>query len=584
MKKYIFLLCLPLIGMTLHAQIGRELPRTRTLSYNSEKAALTGGLMPSLYLQPLEEWKQTTDSKGNIVFSTTYKMPFQWIDRQQFLHIGGAAGSYSVSINGQTLGSNRSGRTAAEFDITSATVEGLNTAEITIYTNPTEKILSGRANAPDRITGDTYVVSQPRIRIRDFVANVNLEGENTTVELGVIVKTHLLNAKNVRVHYSLIAPDGTPGPYGHRNAEVEMRNEDTVRFFITVPDARPWSHEAPNLYTLILKLQHEGRYTEYVAYKIGLRTADVMDGKFRVNGFEIPLFVKEYAPAGDRQTVETDLRKLKNDGINTIKIVGYPQPEYFYELCDMIGLYVCNQADINTRAGGNSRKVGGNPSNDPQWEAEYIDRAITMYYASQNHPSVVMFSLAADNSANGYNLYESYLALKSVEKLRPVIYTGAGGEWNTDAVTNNVKGAAVASRFVFDKSLHGDATRRNFIDISGVDGSRGKFSVTNNYASLPLSPAEIIWEVKQGNRTVSNGALKTDIAPGVTVPVNISYGRAKAGRPLSVKFTVYRKMEPSDAVSNAPVSVSKKKKKNDTSDLVKIAEKSFDGHFIRLAQ
>lgn len=588
MKKYILFFPLIFIGfpLRLHAQTvetARELPRTRTLSYSSEKAALEGGIVSSIYLQPLEEWKQTTDRDGNTVFSTTYKMPFQWIDRQQFLHIGAATGSYSVSINGKPLGYNQSGRTAAEFDITAATAEGLNTAEITVFTDPAEKVLSGRAKSAGRIAGDTYIISQPRIRIRDFVAAANLEGENTTLELGVIVKTHLLNTKNVRIHYALLAPDGTPGPYGHRDAAIDMRKEDTVRFFVTVPDARPWSHESPDLYTMILRLQHEGRYTEYIAYKIGLRTADIRDGKFRVNGYEIPLLIAEYAAAGDRQTVENDLRKLKNDGINTIKIVGYAQPEYVYDLCDRLGLYVCNQADIDTRAGGNSRKVGGNPSNDPQWEASYIDRAMTMYHTSQNHPSVVIFSLA-DNSANGYNLYESYLALKAVEKLRPVIYTGAGGEWNTDAVNGGVTGAALASRFVFDKALSGEATRRNFIDISGVDGSRGEFSVTNNYASLPLNPAEIFWEVRQNNRVVSEGTLRRDIAPGATEPITISYGKAKAGRALTVKFTVYRKMGSSDAASTAPASASKKKKKNDTSNLVKIGEKSFDGHFIKLAK
>lgn len=579
MKKYIFLFCLPLMAINLYAQVGRELPRTRSLSYNSEKAALAGGVVPSLYLQPLEQWERSTDREGNVVFSTTYKMPFQWIDRQQFLHIGGATGGYSVAINGQTLSTNRSGRTATEFDITSATVEGLNNARITIFADPAEKILSGHTETPNRLTGDTYIISQPRIRIRDFVANVNLEGENITIELGVIVKTHLLNSKNVRVHYSLIAPDGTPGPYGHRNAEIEMRSEDTVRFFITVPDARPWSHEAPNLYTLILRLQHEGRYTEYVAYKIGLRTVDVKDGKFRVNGFEVPLTVTEYAAADDRQTTLGNLRKLKNDGVNIIKVIGYPQPEYFYELCDMLGLYVCNQADIDTRASGDSRKVGGNPSNDPQWEAAYIDRVMTMYYTSQSHPSVVMFSLA-DNSANGYNLYESYLALKSVEKLRPVVYFDAGGEWNTDAVNSNIRGAAVASRFVFDTDPEFSSLRTHGpVEIFMTNGLRGEFSLTN-HSDSPLSPAQTIWEVRQGNKLVSRGTVNSEVAPRSAEPISISYGRAKTGRPLLVNFTVYGKTEPSNAVSIPPAATSSKstssKKKNDASDLKMVTKKSFE--------
>lgn len=574
---------------TTPVEVNRELPRTRTVSYASEQAALDGGMEPSRYLQPLTEWTRGTDGDGNTVYSTKYKVPFEWVERNYFLRVGAATGSYTVIVNGELAGYNQSGRTAAEFDLSKVSVEGLNRLEIIVYANPASAVLSSKA-APE-ITGETYIVAQPRIRIRDYVAKANLEGENNTLELGVIVKSSLLNDKTVRVYYSLVNPDGSPGPYGHRDADFEMKREDTVRFFFNVPDARPWTHESPNVYTLLLKLQHEGRYTEYVAYKLGLRDIATRDGKVFVNGNEVALHVAEAAWNGE--ATEAELRRLKSEGINMIKVKGGPQPEAFYDLCDRIGLYVCNQADIDTRASGTSRQKGGNPSNDPAWEEAYVDRALTMYHTSKNHPSVVMFSLA-ENSANGYNLYESYLALKEAEPDRPIVYLEGGGEWNTDALY-----AALHSQYphgLDERVKLGDTpdagmylptvTYLREADVSVRDrllseagpqeGGYGFFSLHNNYAATPLFAPVVEWTVREGNRVRSQGrtTLK-DIAVGETGEFMVSYGKAKPGAGLMVEFTVYRPSEAHDPAQPTP----RRNDKNALPGYTKLTTQTVPAHY-----
>ena len=102
-----------------------------------------------------------------------------------------------------------------------------------------------------------------------------------------------------------------------------------------------------------------------------------------------------------------------------------------YDTCDTLGMYVIVQAPIDTRSSGESRRIGGNPSNAPEWQGAYAERTADSYHASKRHPSVIAFSLATQ-SANGINLYESYLNMKKSGDPRPFIYPDAAGEWNSD--------------------------------------------------------------------------------------------------------------------------------------------------------
>lgn len=565
-------------GDATPVQTGRELPRTPTVSYPSEKLSLERSGSPSRNFQPLTEWVRHTDDEGNAIFSTKYKVPFEWVDREYFLHIGGATSSYVVIVNGELAGYNQSGRTPAEFDVTKMSTEGLNRLEIIVYKDPAARVLQSSAEAPE-IIGEVYLTAQPRIRIRDYVTNALMDGETTALELGVIVKSHLLNPKTVRVYYSIINPDGTAGPYGHRDADFEMKLEDTVRFFVNIPDPLPWSHEAPNLYTLALKLQHEGRYTEYVSYPLALRTVDTADGELLINGRSVPVNAVEYTFTGDIASAGPELQALKGKGVNTLILREHSQTDAFYSLCDTIGMYVCNTADISAKG----------PSNDPRWEEAYRDRALSMYHTSQHHPSVVMFSLA-DDSSNGYNLYESYIALKSVEPRRPVVYLDGGGEWNTDALRAALHdqyptGLDERVRVINDQTDWktggiritpaadiAESERTSLISASGISkGDYGFFTITNGYDTAPLHDIVVDWEARQGKRSLGKGSFTAAgvIRSGESRTVTVGYGKAKRGTPITVTFTLFRPREAFDAP--APTG---RPKKNDRPDMVRITDQT----------
>lgn len=515
----------------------KELPRTNTLCYNSEEASKERSLEPSLYLQPLGDKWEIGDQGNARVFRHEFKVPFTWIDREVFLHIGATSGSYEVNVNGKPIGYSQGKSSVAEFDITRNSKEGINTLEIVVYSDYAASILERHTNSSTpAIVGDVYVKSQPRVRIRDFTTRINFEGDDANVELGVIMKSHLLNEKSYRVFYQLISPTGEQVAHGYRDADFSMLKEDTVRFFAQIPNAYKWSHEAPHLYTLLLKTQHEGRFGEYISHKVGLRTVEMQDGKLLINSRVAPLHISRAIANSEPQVIDQSLNELKASGYNAIKLCEPMQP-YFYELCDAKGIYVINQSDICTESSGTSRARMGNPSNDPIWENSYLDRMESMYHTSQNHASVIGFSIA-DKSANGYNLYVSYLRMKQLERTRPIIYMNADGEWNSDVVDSGIATSCpevVAQRIVLDVGETSTAINNISPTMELIDRENATYKITNN-AILSDLHGEITYVLKQGLKKVSEGSMQFSVKPQSSGEFSLPLGDAKLNKKLKYEI------------------------------------------------
>ena len=225
-------------------------------------------------------WESVTipEKEGNgawaAVYRTEFTMPFKWIDREIFVRLDAVSRAYYVYANGHLAGYHADSKTPAYFDITPYVADGKNTLAVIAYAHPVSTTLENQIKTPGTcIEGDVSVIAQPKVRIRDFVADTRFATDgNGLFSFGAIVKSHLLNPKEVIVYYELIAPDdSTVIAHGKRDARFHLRAEDTVRFFANLPDIQSWSHESPKLYTVALKLQHEGRFTEYTKVKLGFR-------------------------------------------------------------------------------------------------------------------------------------------------------------------------------------------------------------------------------------------------------------------------------------------------------------------------
>ena len=441
MKRFLSIIALVFAVGALSAQeydspeyvsLGRELPRSKTLPYPTaeEAQALGSGAVASKYLRPVTGWTRTEEEDAT-VFTSKYIIPFVWLSRQAILYVDEASGAYEVIINGQKVGYAANAFTPAEFNITKASKEDVNTISIRILKDHWSRRMEDFVETREPRVGETYVISQPTIRVRDVVHNtdVDLKSEYANVEVGLIVKTESLNPKTARIHYELIAPDTTVVTQGYKDVTLGMRGEDTVKFMARIPYVLTWCADMPVRYRLNIKTQIEGRYAEYQSRMIGFRDIDINeDGDFMINGIKTELFYRDFDPL---KVTEKDIIAARVLKYNALRFKMGAVPQNVYRMCDSLGMYVIAQIPINTSKSGLSRRIGGNPSNDPKWKAAFLDRAETAYRTTCGQASVIGYVMA-EESSNGINLYETYLRLKALERKRPILYIEAAGEWNSD--------------------------------------------------------------------------------------------------------------------------------------------------------
>ena len=441
MKRFLSIIALVFAVGALSAQeydspeyvsLGRELPRSKTLPYPTaeEAQALGSGAVASKYLRPVTGWTRTEEPDAT-VFTSKYVIPFVWLSRQAILYVDEASGAYEVIINGQKVGYAANAFTPAEFNITKASKEDVNTISIRILKDHWSRRMEDFVETREPRVGETYVISQPTIRVRDVVHNtdVDLKSEYANVEVGLIVKTESLNPKTARIHYELIAPDTTVVTQGYKDVTLGMRGEDTVKFMARIPYVLTWCADMPVRYRLNIKTQIEGRYAEYQSRMIGFRDIDINEeGDFMINGIKPELFYRDFDPL---KVTEKDIIAARVLKYNALRFKMGAVPQNVYRMCDSLGMYVIAQIPINTSKSGLSRRIGGNPSNDPKWKAAYLDRAETAYRTTCGQASVIGYVMA-EESSNGINLYETYLRLKALERKRPILYIEAAGEWNSD--------------------------------------------------------------------------------------------------------------------------------------------------------
>ena len=441
MKRFLSIIALVFAVGALSAQeydspeyvsLGRELPRSKTLPYPTaeEAQSLGSGAVASKYLRPVTGWTRTEEPDATVLTSK-YVIPFVWLSRQAILYVDEASGAYEVIINGQKVGYAANAFTPAEFNITKASKEDVNTISIRILKDHWSRRMEDFVETREPRVGETYVISQPTIRVRDVVHNtdVDLKSEYANVEVGLIVKTESLNPKTARIHYELIAPDTTVVTQGYKDVTLGMRGEDTVKFMARIPYVLTWCADMPVRYRLNIKTQIEGRYAEYQSRMIGFRDIDINEeGDFMINGIKTELFYRDFDPL---KVTEKDIIAARVLKYNALRFKMGAVPQNVYRMCDSLGMYVIAQIPINTSKSGLSRRIGGNPSNDPKWKAAYLDRAETAYRTTCGQASVIGYVMA-EESSNGINLYETYLRLKALERKRPILYIEAAGEWNSD--------------------------------------------------------------------------------------------------------------------------------------------------------
>jgi beta-galactosidase len=406
-------------------------------SHHCFKPQSVVGELPTTY-NPVGQYRKTID------------IPNDWQGQQVFIHFGAVKSSFYLWVNGQQVGYSQDSKTEAEFDITSYLTPGENVVALEAYRYSDGSYFE--CQDMWRLSGierDVYVYATPKTRIADFHAYTTLvnDYQNGALELSIALENETnKTAKNYQVEVVLTEPKSNKVLFKKSLKANGIKANGTTQLAVsnTFDDVLFWSAETPHLYKLTLNLKNQqGKVIQSTGREIGFRSTELKDGNILINGQAV-LFKgvnrHEHDPINGhvltRESMLKDVELMKQFNINSVRTAHYPNDPYFYYLADKYGLYVMDEANIESHGMGAANQGNGyDPSNhlvnDIKWQAAYIDRVSNMYERSKNNPSVVMRSLG-NESGDGINLEVLYDWLKAKEA-SPVISEQAQLRRHTDA-------------------------------------------------------------------------------------------------------------------------------------------------------
>lgn len=376
-------------------------------------------------------------------YKRTFSCPKEWKGRQIFLHFCGVKSAMYVWVNGEKVGYSQGSKTPAEFNITEYIREGENTLALEVYRWSDGAYLEDQDYW--KISGierDVCLFSTPNVYIRDFFALAGLDEKYTNGKFSLDV--HVKNELSERtgrylIEIKLLEDEDVLSPTVDMKQSLTLNasEEGVAHFEAVVEKPRKWTAETPNLYSLVISLlDPSGEIVEVVSCKVGFRRIEIKDGQLLVNG--VPITIKgvnrhEHDPVTGRAitvgSMLEDIMLMKQFNINAVRTSHYPNRTEWYELCDKYGLYLIDEANIE------SHGMGYHPDttlgNNPAWGKAHLDRTTRMVERDKNHPSVIIWSLG-NEAGDGVNFQETYQWIKKRDPSRPVQYEQARLESHTD--------------------------------------------------------------------------------------------------------------------------------------------------------
>ncbi len=375
-------------------------------------------------------------------YRRTFTVPVEWSGRRVLLTFDGVNSFFYVWVNGQKVGMGKDSRTPVEFDITKfvkpgenlIAVENLRWCDGSYLEDQDMWRLSG-------IFRDVYIWSPPEVHMRDFEVKTDLDPDYRDAVL--TVRVWLENATqaetDVAIEARLLDPSGTAIATVRASAAVTPgTNGAQVTLSRPVPNPLKWTAETPNLYKLLLTLKDKsGKVLEVIPVNVGFRKVEIRDGNLLVNGQRI--LIKgvnrhEIHPdLGQAVSVESmikDICVMKQHNINTVRTCHYPNQPAWYDLCDRYGIYLIDEANIESHGMGYG---ASSLAKNPDWLDAHMNRTVRMVERDKNHPSVIIWSLG-NEAGDGPNFEATSAWIKQRDPSRPVHYEQARHRPHTDIV------------------------------------------------------------------------------------------------------------------------------------------------------
>ncbi|HEX2970231.1 MAG TPA: glycoside hydrolase family 2 TIM barrel-domain containing protein, partial [Bacteroidales bacterium] len=365
-----------------------------------------------------------------------FKVPSGWDEKEVFLHFGAVSSAFYVWVNEQLVGYSEDSKTPAEFNITKYLKNGNNSLAVEVYRWSDGSYLEDQDFF--RLSGiqrSVFLHARPKTYISDFYAIGDLEDNYTNGRLKLDVSLKSVAAENKKVTIVTSVFDDSVSII-KQEQEAQLKDGSAyINFSQQLPGVEKWSAEHPALYTLVVSLKDEnGNNIESVSSKLGFRKVEIFNSQLHVNG--VPVYLKgtnmheHHETEGhviDEATILKDIRMMKSNNINAVRTSHYPQQELWYEMCDKYGLYLIDEADIESHGTGYDKDV--TLADKPEWAAAHLARMRSMVERDKNHPSVIIWSMG-NEAGDGHNFLNGYKWIKERDVTRPVQYERAEKETN----------------------------------------------------------------------------------------------------------------------------------------------------------
>lgn len=367
-------------------------------------------------------------------YRKSFNVDASWAARETRIIFDGVNSAFHLWCNGSWIGYSQDSRLPAEFDLTSHLRDGTNTLFVMVFRWSDGSYLEDQDMWwLSGIFRDVSLLSKSSIAISDFTVRTQLDAvyRDACVEVETLLSE--LSA-DVTINTRLFDADGTlvaesnaqPG-----NKPIDEKGAYLDRTFcsICLDNPRKWSAEGPYLYRMVISLRNaSGDLLDCEACDVGIRCVEINDGLLKLNGKALLIrganrheHHESKGHAVNYEDMLEDIKLLKQNNFNAVRTAHYPNHPEWYRLCDQYGLYVCDEANIETHGQNPMRRL----SDDPQWLQAYSQRISNMYERDKNHSSIIIWSLG-NESGIGSSHHAMYQWLKQRDPSRPVQYEGGG--------------------------------------------------------------------------------------------------------------------------------------------------------------
>ncbi|MBN2199932.1 MAG: DUF4981 domain-containing protein [Candidatus Aminicenantes bacterium] len=398
-------------------------------------------------------------------YRTEFALPDSWSGRRIFIRFGGVYSAFYVWVNGAKVGYSQDSKTPAEFDITRFLRPGKNLLAVEVYRWSDGSYLEDQDMFRfGGIFRDVVLTAEPAVFLRDFFARCDLDADHRDADLRLtariknsspetspllVLKTHLYDPDGRPVRLQAISADLAARIPAGRSVSgrvlpaspvdpVPPGEEAALDLRARVRNPLKWTAETPNLFRLVLTLEDEtGRVVDARSCDFGFREVELKGGRLLLNGRAVKLRGvnrHEHDPDHGRalpyERMLQDITLLKQHNINTVRTSHYPNDERWYELCDRYGLYLVDEANIESHGMGYGAKSLGHA---PEWKEAHLDRVRRMVERDKNHPSILIWSLG-NEAGPGENFLASSALVKTLDPTRPVHYERMNEAADMDSV------------------------------------------------------------------------------------------------------------------------------------------------------